>query len=482
MMDTPSFDPKGLVRPALKSIALYLSVFVISVMAMVKPAYAIGSVPQTSYTVSYVHGGLPNFSISCLNYSSEAEVLSCYYSQWNAKNPTQQLCSFPTMLVNAVTIGGILYSPGNEYYNVFKWAPSFGGCQPGYLEIIQLVYTNICPENSRGPTPGHGSATSTCACLPGYQPESTGTSCVPVYNCPAHASGNPCVCDPGFVPNGTLCDPEIFSITLSGGTATEPWHKKWDQNHTSSNSNLSFNALVKNQNGQPKENVNVYISSDVTPGSGGHAHDNNRPKGWLAETPAKITAQIQAGASQGSGILSGATDSSGAFAFTFGAEEASGEHRLTATCMGCSIPATSTVDVTIPDLMLLGVEPTSYDLQGYTDWHPGNHYFSESAIVKIINLAHAYRLDPTFNNQLLIINDSSLVKGGVFDLGQDWTYKPNGHQGHRKGTVVDINNYRNGPSPQFKRFASFFGITAKWEGPDVTATPHYHLWLLGEDE
>ena len=133
-------------------------------------------------------------------------------------------------------------------------------------------------------------------------------------------------------------------------------------------------------------------------------------------------------------------------------------------------------------MTLLDADPLSYNLTGDLPEHPGNHYFSEAAIVKIINMAHAYLHDPDFK-QFLIINDSSLVKGGVLDLGQDWTYKPNGHQGHRKGIVVDINNYRNGPSPVFKRFAKkCCKINAKWEGPDVTATPHYHLLLLGRDE
>ena len=75
-----------------------------------------------------------------------------------------------------------------------------------------------------------------------------------------------------------------------------------------------------------------------------------------------------------------------------------------------------------------------------------------------------------------------MIKGGVFDLGQDWTYEDNGHQGHRKGIVVDINNFRDGRDPRFERLAARFHIDAKWEGPDVTSTPHYHLWLLGRDE
>jgi hypothetical protein len=138
--------------------------------------------------------------------------------------------------------------------------------------------------------------------------------------------------------------------------------------------------------------------------------------------------------------------------------------------------------VEIKGLSLLDGDPLSYTLNGETTTHPGSHYFSAAALTKIINLAHKYRLDPAFNHQFLIINDSSLIKGGVLDLGQDWTYTPNGHQGHRRGVVVDINNF-DARNQAFEDFVQrCCEITAKWEGPDVTATPHYHLWLLGKDQ
>lgn len=321
-----------------------------------------------------------------------------------------------------------------------------------------------------------------CSCKTGYAPDSVGKSCV-ISACPANMSGSPCACKAGYVPNSSgSCDAEVLTITLSGGSTTEPWHKKWDQDHTNSNSNLPFNAVVTDQNGQPQAGVNVYISSDATPGSGGHDHDNNRPKGKLvSNTPGE-------GLSSGTASISGQTDSGGQFSFTFGAEEASGEHTLTATCeyngTACSNTATTNISVEIPGLMLLDADPKSYDLEGSTDSHHGNHYFSPEAMVLIINLAHAYLHDPDFK-RLLIINDSSLIKGGVFDVGQDWTYKSNGHQGHRKGIVVDINNYREGPDPDFEQFAIDHDVETIWEGPTPkhpNTLPHYHIQLLGRDE
>ena len=104
-----------------------------------------------------------------------------------------------------------------------------------------------------------------------------------------------------------------------------------------------------------------------------------------------------------------------------------------------------------------------------------NHYFSPTALVQIINLAHGYK--KKFGEPLKV-NDSSLIKGGVFDLAQNWAPI---HKSHRRGIVVDINNYRVDRNPDFEIFALDFGIKAVWEGFDVTPTPHYHLWLTGKD-
>ena len=57
-MDAPTFDAQRLVRPTLLSIALYLSIIVISSMTMVKPAQASGYVnPQSTYCVVFYYIG-----------------------------------------------------------------------------------------------------------------------------------------------------------------------------------------------------------------------------------------------------------------------------------------------------------------------------------------------------------------------------------------------------------------------------------------
>lgn len=259
-----------------------------------------------------------------------------------------------------------------------------------------------------------------------------------------------------------------FSIALSGDPSVEPWHKKKDKEHT--NANLSYRAIVKDQNGQPKANVSVTITTDVISDSGGHAHTNGRPKGKLVVTTAGVVSTRD-----GKETLAGTTDASGVFEFTFGAEEVSGEHNLKATCSKCKAPANATVNVAIQGLLLLNTDPLGYTLRGSTDPHPDNHYFSPDALVKIINLAHAYKKK---FGKLLLINDSSLIEGGLFDIAGQWTPS---HKAHRRGIVVDINNYRTDPNLDFEKLASEFGIIPVWEGLNVTPAPHYHLWLTGKD-
>jgi len=283
-----------------------------------------------------------------------------------------------------------------------------------------------------------------------------------------------------YEPSVQYCAPTNFvsyTITLSGGTTTEPWNAMETHDPDHMEANLPFVAIVKNQNGQPKAGVNVYISSDVVADTGGHNHNNGRPKGKLVDTHGIAVSTIST--VDGGATLSGVTDSGGIFWFTFGAEEASGKHTITTTCGGCiNNPQTATVNVAITGLMRLDDDricTTYFDLRGGLTPHPDNHYFTGAAMTQVVKLAIAFNKK---YGELLKVNDSSLIKGGLYDIDQDWDTS---HKGHRKGIVVDINNYQV-PSRRFESFAADLQIDARWEGPDVTATPHYHLRLLGRDE
>lgn len=72
-MNAPALDATRMVRPALLTIALYLSVIMISLMAMVKPAHADGQVDSINvYTIN--SGGFTN---GCIGKASAAEAMQC---------------------------------------------------------------------------------------------------------------------------------------------------------------------------------------------------------------------------------------------------------------------------------------------------------------------------------------------------------------------------------------------------------------------
>lgn len=352
--------------------------------------------------------------------------------------------------------------------------------RPGYLGSQAFYINYICPVNSIGwPKP-----IAYCFCDVGYFPDSTATSCVPK---------------------------EGLTITLSGSATTEPWHKKQDPNHT--NANLHYKAIVKNQNGQPKANVGVTITTDVTSDSGGHVHTNDRHKG-------KLVGQVGTTVSTKDGkiTISGITDGSGVFEFTFGAEEASGTHTLTAKCdSGCQAPATSTISVKVDNLEQI---PNAffYTFIGSTDKHDKNHYLTSDAATNMLYIAASYHSEVKYwkkpNGKKLIppfplqLNDASLIWGGLFDIKENWTTP---HVGHRKGVVIDVRaNDDTGttgaiPLSSFDNFIemalSYYGADAqvhctsnKTDGQNrkppscigkdgsQDGNRHFHILLLGDDQ
>lgn len=346
------------------------------------------------------------------------------------------------------------------------------GLPPSYWGTKYVVnvsyYAPLCPANSQRSAPG----STTCTCTDPYM--AAADSCV-TNNCPAHSSGvyPVCTCDAGYVQSGGQCVPEVLTISLSGGTTIEPWNRLESHDPAHLKANLPFVALVTNQLNQPKTNIGVTIWTDVTPGTGGHIHYNGRPKGKLVITNGSAVTDIST--VYGTDNIQGSTGYGGIFWFTFGAEESSGEHTITATCTGCSNTATTKIEVEIPGLIRLNDDQicTAYfDLRGGRTSHPDNHYFTGPAMAQLVKLAIAFNKE---YGSLLKVNDSSLKKGGLYDYKETWK---NPHKGHRKGIVVDINNFTSRDA-DFELFVADQHAFASWEGRDVTSTPHYHIRLLG---
>lgn len=67
--------------------------------------------------------------------------------------------------------------------------------------------------------------------------------------------------------------------------------------------------------------------------------------------------------------------------------------------------------------------------------HPANHYLNGDALGKLMNLARLYKQVYFPFDPVLRLNDASLERGGLFDLGALWAPP---HHEHRRGVVIDV--------------------------------------------
>jgi len=375
--------------------------------------------------------------------------------------------------------------------NGTMYDPTLKSASLPWLCFSEYMWVASCNPD---PRPGFLSLTQLVAC---EVPECSG-----LYGAPPD--------NPKIYPDGTrywrssldnMCHkigPDNLTITLSGDTnSTEPWHKKRDPDHLKAN--LPYKAIVKDQNGQPKTNFGVTITTDVNPDSGGHIHTNARPKGKLVD---RVGTAVKT--KDGKVSIPGKTDGSGVFEFTFGAEEASGTHTLTAKCdSGCQAPASTTVNVKVDGLEQIPSGASFYTLidtdgtviGATSDKHKANHYLTSEAATILLNMASSYHAEikywtkPSNGKKSvpplpLYLNDASLAWGGVFDINGDWKVD---HIEHRRGAVIDIRaNSKPGsiPSGNFEKFiklAKYYGAHAKIHSP-VSDNQHFHARLLNREE
>jgi hypothetical protein len=160
VMNTPAFDAKRFVRPALRSIAFCLSVVLISSMMTVKPAYASGVVSLSQNWATNLALG-----IFCPAPSLSASV-ACF-AQFEIQNPgtywVDGYCHTPVSTVlNSATTATYTFSRTN-----------YPDCVNPHINTkIFQVWSTACPLNSM-PTG------TTCTCNDGYAPDPTQTKCIP---------------------------------------------------------------------------------------------------------------------------------------------------------------------------------------------------------------------------------------------------------------------------------------------------------------
>lgn len=177
----------------------------------------------------------------------------------------------------------------------------------------------------------------------------------------------------------------------------------------------------------PIPGVSFSFSTDFIPASSGHAHTN----------PPSISDVANIA---GSG---GTTDANGQWSTTFTTGRVASKLRLTAigTIEGRLFLKTADLDVGFRGLVDPGVDSSA--IIRYTgntgpvgSRHPSNHFGSGELHVFVRKMASYYNiLAPASEKGTVGINDMSLERGGLFDIGGTWTPS---HFRHRFGTDADI--------------------------------------------
>ena len=195
----------------------------------------------------------------------------------------------------------------------------------------------------------------------------------------------------------------------------------------------------------PSEQIPITITTDAVDGTGGHvqAHHNARtgiPQGVVINLNGVVN---PANGNMNFALLAGGDQILWTFNTTFTAPEPSGNHNITATINETT--ASTIIHVRVQNLVALQAGG-NVDLVGGTNAHPdANSHFGTQAVVNSIpNIANDWRVwflanadpqDQVAGNEILHVNDMSLVWGGLFDISGAWRLP---HQTHREGLDADI--------------------------------------------
>lgn len=233
------------------------------------------------------------------------------------------------------------------------------------------------------------------------------------------------------------------------------------------------------------EDLRVFVRA--TSHTAGHAHDGDRPHGWLLKSPRRELPKLIRGFRPGTlaystfeGGLRINSGSSGEVVLYYVAPEFSGEEVITVATEEANASqrttATHHFSVKIPALVSLRSEPQEgVTLTGSTPEHPEVWSLEGAAAAALREAAATYRasqesdaganglpqliarlaaygydfpLNADFDEnpaglhlpqapEEIIVEDVSLSEGGLLDLDGRWTANQ-GHLGHRLGTHLDV--------------------------------------------
>lgn len=527
MPDATTCDSGKLPRPALQSLALSLSVILIAMMTMVKPAQASGTVA-------------PIVTTSPLT-----------YCLWSSLNPwARPTCGLSSADAACALVG-------------LPSAPN-GGCTGGYYYwTAGATTTSTCPANSIG-TPT--TDPNTCTCTDPYIPNPTWTSCIletytisltglggevlsgatrqayaEVKTSTGSAKSGAAVtltitvveADDGH-PVGQHTASHIATLTPTAGTTGADGRLNFTftapaagGTHTiiasctkcsnqatgtivvpvdqytltlntpagdiepsgtaagDGNASKTMSVRVVNQRtGEPKNGAQVRITLNVQSGSGGHDHnDDLRPKGGLTRC-----------APVSNGVYDCITGGNGEAGFTFNATQVSGTHTISAACTNLicindSNPNPATVDVKVPGLETIPGSPFYTFKSPNSDTnHPNTFFLKPEFSSKVENIATLYYTYTYLQSKQGVIPDfvlteASLIWGGVLDCfltcADSVPWGP-AHIEHRRGSVVDVRANGTAGSivylEDFRKAAKFYKVDIG--NPHGSGGGrHYHLRL-----
>ncbi len=204
--------------------------------------------------------------------------------------------------------------------------------------------------------------------------------------------------------------------------------------------------------GPAPDSVRVWIVSDPVPGSGGHAHTEDRPRGTFFPGPGPAVDQPAGGSRDSVQLtLKGRTDTTLVYRSSgIGGYEVL-DVRATGFTRGDTLEASAADTVAVrlaEDLVRLPSIPGVLEPIGPTMSHPQNTWGTERTVEILENIANGFF---GATRRPLEVNDMSLPFGGLFDcavgfdsecttsLGRENPWRPP-HKTHRRGDQADIRN------------------------------------------
>ena len=343
-MDAPAFDAQRLVRPALLTIALYLSVIVIASMTMVKPAQASGTV--NAATLYY--GGSNSSGYNCNGMTSLDAVQGCVvamHDKWlsddlNGLNSNPII--LPPLPLSCPTAVLTDSGPSGSYVDMFKITYYRGAVNAAGWTCCPIYY-KFCD----GPK------------IDNYHISTQ-------LSCPANSTqtSSTCTCNTNFVPDpsATNCISEPYTIALSGlGGDVMPTTTR------------AAYAEVTTSTGSSKSGAQVTLILTVVP-------ENGDP--ILASNVGSLSPN------------GGSTGADGRLPFVFTAPAAGGTHTIDAFCTGCTNYAEGTTKVPgcpIPPLTVL-TDPVAIGFDNGNRWRPdlltGDYPAHLTCVENAITAAH----------------------------------------------------------------------------------------------